>query len=362
MPKSTTVAAYAGVFMLVVSLVAIGYRPPQAAGEVASIATTPAAVPQKSAFDKPSVDQLVATNIAAGMAETANLPVAANVAELSISLAAKNLLSQNSDTLISKPQIIQPTANNRSIASYTSKVGDTVTSVAAQYHVSPETVKWANNLSSDAIEVNKNMVIPPVDGVIYTVKNGDTVDSIAQKYKVDTQRIVSFNDLELSGVTNGKQIVLPGGVLPSNERPGYVAPRLSAAAQGAYNGGYSTINMQIASATAGNKYAFGNCTWYVYERRMQLGRPVGSFWGNAATWAMYAQSAGYDVGKTPRVGAVAQWNAYSDSYTGYAGHVAIVESVNSDGSVTVSEMNYAGNFNRVTSRTLNAGSVSNYIY
>ena len=97
------------------------------------------------------------------------------------------------------------------------------------------------------------------------------------------------------------------------------------------------------------------------ERRVQLGLPVGSFWGNAATWAMYARAAGYRVDNTPSVGAIAQWNAYQGgSY--YAGHVGIVESVNSDGSITISEMNYLYNFNRVTSRTISPSSVSNFIH
>lgn len=361
MPKSTTVAAYAGIFMLVISLVAIGYRPPQASGDVASLATAPVA-PVKSMIDKPSVDQLVATNLAAGMAETANLPVAANVANLSISLAAKSQLSQNDDTLISKPQIVQPSANNRAITTYVTKAGDTAQSVGAHFHISAQTVKWANNLLSDAIEVNKTLSIPPVDGVVYTVKDGDTIDSIAQKYQVDTKRVVLYNDLDLSGATTGKQIILPGGVLPTNERPDYVAPRASRAASGSYNGGYSVVNLQMAGASAGNRYAFGNCTWWAFERRTQLGRPVGSFWGNATTWDVYARSAGYQVDHNPEVGAVYQMKAYSDAYTGGYGHVGIVESINADGSVNLSDMNFSGNFNRVTYRTVSAGQAAAYNY
>jgi surface antigen len=60
------------------------------------------------------------------------------------------------------------------------------------------------------------------------------------------------------------------------------------------------------------------------------------------------------VGSTPRVGAVATTTA------GGLGHVAIVESVNGDGTVRVSEMNYEG-WNIVSSRTANASSFL-YIY
>jgi surface antigen/LysM repeat protein len=362
-PKSTTVAAYVGVFLLIITMVAIGYQPPQKIDSVANAAETQPSTANNAsatATDQPSVDQLVATNVAAGIAESADLPIASNVANLSISLAAEHQLAQSDDNVISKPQIIQPTADSRVVKHYISKAGDTAGTVGQKFGISATTVKWANNLATDAISAGKNLVIPPTDGVIYTVKGGDTVSSIATKYKASPDRIVSFNDLELSGAKAGRTIIVPGGILPVNERPGYVSPS-EAASMGAYDGGYATIDAQMAGASAGNRYAYGNCTWYAYERRVQLGLPVGSFWGNAATWAMYARAAGYRVDNTPSVGAIAQWNAYQGgSY--YAGHVGIVESVNSDGSITISEMNYLYNFNRVTSRTISPSSVSNFIH
>ena len=44
------------------------------------------------------------------------------------------------------------------------------------------------------------------------------------------------------------------------------------------------------------------------------------------------------------------------------GHVAYVESVGSDGSVTVSEMNYNGGPYSVSERTISAGEASSYNY
>jgi len=349
-PKSTTVAGYVGVFLLVISVVAIGYQPPQKVDALATATTVSTAAPAA----QPSVDQLVATNIAAGIAERANLPIANNVANLSVSLAAESQLTQNNSSVINKPQIIQPTADNRQIKNYIAKAGDTATSVGQQFNLSANTIKWANNLSSDAIDNGKQLVILPIDGILYTVKSGDSIESLAAKYGASVDQITAYNDLELGGLTAGHQIIIPAGVLPENERPGYVSPT-NAASQGSYLGGYSTINAQIAGVSAGNRYAPGNCTWYAYERRMQLGRPVGSYWGNAATWAMYARAAGYLVDNTPSVGAVMQNGG------GY-GHVAVVEEVNSDGSITISEMNYAGNFNRVTTRTVGASEVPYYNY
>ncbi len=346
LPKPTTLASYVGVFLLVITLVAIGYQPPQKSDTIAANAA------QTSTLDttntQPSVDQVVAATVAGDIAERANLPIAPNVAELSVSLSVKSELAQTDDSMISKPQIVQPTAGSRDTKTYTAKTGDSVPSVAAQYGVSATTVKWANNLTSDALEPGKQLTIPPVDGVMYTVKDGDTVASLAAKYGADANRIVTFNDLEISGLTPGSRIVVPGGNLPETERPGYVAPRASYSSSGNSYG----ASANRAMASAGNRYAPGNCTWYAYERRLQLGRPVGSFWGNGSAWAASARAAGFLVNNTPEPGAIMQNGG------GY-GHVAIVESVDGAGNVTVSEMNYAG-YNVVSSRTLSAGQAASY--
>ena len=67
------------------------------------------------------------------------------------------------------------------------------------------------------------------------------------------------------------------------------------------------------------------------------------------------QRNGYTVNNTPKAGAVMQ-----TTQGGY-GHVAYVESVNSDGSVTVSEMNYQG-VGVVSTRTISASQASSYNY
>lgn len=302
-----------------------------------------------------NVDEKTATDVAANFAMQTQMSVAANVANLSTSLEAQQEIAQTDATVISKPQIVQPTADDRTVTNYKAKAGDTVQSIAKAHDLSPETIKWANNLQSDAVEADRQLLIPPVDGVVVTAEAGDTVASIAQKYNAAPERIISFNDLEVAGVQGGMQIMIPGGVKQAAPAAP-VMPDTGMTSGGQITSSFdSAANFANAGASVGNRYAFGNCTWYAYERRAELGRPIGSFWGNASTWAMNGAAAGFAVNKTPAPGAIMQ---NGGGYAGY-GHVAIVETVHADGSFTISEMNYAG-FNVVSSRTIPAAQVGTY--
>ena len=64
---------------------------------------------------------------------------------------------------------------------------------------------------------------------------------------------------------------------------------------------------------------------------------AGNYWGNGGDWAANARQAGFRVGTTPRVGAIACWT------DGGYGHVAVVTHVHSNTRIQVSESNYLGN-------------------
>lgn len=342
---------YVAILTLIVSVVSVGYQSP--VEQQVAAQTGDGNVLQ---VNDPSVDQRIAADLAASTAETAGLAVASNVSNLSISLSAKAELSQSDSSVLTKPQIVQ-VSDLRGISTYTAVAGDTAPSVASKYGVTPDTIKWANNLPSDAITFGTVLKIPNIDGVLYTVKNGDNIDSIASKYSTNRDRLVSYNDLEASGVAPGQQIVLPGGILPINERPGYSLPVAAARTSGALARSAPSVSGPVSINNVGNRYDYGYCTWYVYNRRAELGRPVGSFWGNATTWASYARNAGFVVNGTPAVGSVLQNSWQAGGY----GHVAVVESVNSDGSIFVSEMNYVG-WNIRSTRTISAGEAASYNY
>lgn len=309
------------------------------------------------------MNAVVATNIASSVADAADLAIAPNVAELAVSTRVQSEYegSSSDSSTISKPVIVEVSSASRAITAYTVQPGDTVASVAAKYGLSESTIKWANNLSKNELAAGSTLQILPRDGVTYVVKNGDTVESIAAKYRSDASVIVSANDLEINGLSSGLKIIIPNGQLPEAERPGYVAPRSSSTYIQGYSAGFGGSTWRIKVGTpmyAGNTYAYGNCTAYAYDRRVELGRPVQARWGNASSWATYARNAGYLVNRTPSVGAIIQNGG------GY-GHVGIVEKILPNGDIQISEMNArvsGGGFNIVSGRTISASVVGQYMY
>ncbi len=345
---------YSGIFMVVVSFLAYASGNDAALTDDRNPAANSVSTSTAEVASVVSVDQLTAASAVTDLAETTQLPSVGTLREATTSLSIKKDLSQNDIEIIAKPEIVKPdTSASRGITTYVTKEGESMDAIAKQFGISAQTLRWANNTDSDAVEPGRTLVVPLVDGVVYTVKDGDTTQSLAEKYKASAERIVLYNDLtDGSGLNVGAQIVLPGGELPENERPGYVAPRSRSSYGSSYSGGYGGN----VAASVGNRYAAGNCTWYSYERRAALGRPIGSFWGNAYSWASSARAAGFVVNNTPAPGAIFQTSGGGGGY----GHVGIVERVEG-GRVFVSDMNFAG-YGVVTHRELpNPGSY-NYIH
>jgi surface antigen len=108
------------------------------------------------------------------------------------------------------------------------------------------------------------------------------------------------------------------------------------------------FNTSHATGDIGNAYSFSQCTWWAYVRRHQLGLPAGSHMGDGAMWADTARSLGYWVDNNPHIGDVMVFQRGQEGASSTYGHVAIVEKVNTDGSVTTSE----------SGASLNGGTIS----
>lgn len=104
------------------------------------------------------------------------------------------------------------------------------------------------------------------------------------------------------------------------------------------NGNYSDDDETVDP----NGYFYRNCTSYAAWKMQSLGY-TGNLrgLGSAKSWDNNALSRGLKVDNSPRIGDVAVWEF------GDYGHVAVVEKVNTDGSVYISEYNgdRKGNYN-----------------
>ena len=85
-----------------------------------------------------------------------------------------------------------------------------------------------------------------------------------------------------------------------------------------------------------------NCVGYAWGRwRELLGEYHKLSRGNAENW--WANKDGYERGQIPKVGAVMCWRkGKAGNASDGAGHVAVVERINADGSITYSQSNYGG--------------------
>lgn len=91
-----------------------------------------------------------------------------------------------------------------------------------------------------------------------------------------------------------------------------------------------------------NRFAFGECTYWANMRYHALTGYWVPWLGNAYQWYYGAQASGWVVSSTPKVPSIMVLQPGVQGAS-WLGHVAIVESINKDGSVYTSNMNwYAG--------------------
>ena len=287
------------------------------------------------------VDQLSSANIALTVARMNSLPETTAISNQAQSEAADLAIVASSDSVLSKPQVVNTALKSKAdIQTYVVQSGDTVASLATKFGVTSDSIRWSNGLNGNVLAAGTKLVIPPVNGIVYIVKSGDTPDSLATKFKASKDQIIAYNDAELTGLKVGDQIIIPNGsqvVASSRSYASYGFPWGSSPIYG-YNG-----------------YDYGYCTWWVANRRIQVGKPLPSNLGNASSWGYLARLAGLPTGHTPAVYAAAVTSTRGE------GHVVFVEAVNADGSILISEMNHLGWAVKDT-QTIPASTAAGYTY
>jgi surface antigen len=181
------------------------------------------------------------------------------------------------------------------------------------------------------------------------VQPGESLAGIAVQYQTTWKRLFDKNSniVDPDAIHPNDHLVIPTAEEQLTERDVPVRqPVKSSSPAVALASAKQSSTKYAGGSSAGNSYISGYCTWYAKNRRPDMPNNL----GNAITWVSRAAAQGMATGSAPRAGAIGQ----------QGNHVVYVESVNGDGTVTVSEMNHVG-FNIISSRTVSAGTFS-YIY
>ena len=164
---------------------------------------------------------------------------------------------------------------------YDSKSGESIATVARDFGLSPDTVRYVNKLSGNSLTVGQKLKIPPVDGIYVTVQKNDTLSGISKKYRIALTDIRKYNNLpEGEPIFSGQEILVPGVVAPKSTsigRPGGITADTGALASRLPSGGQ--FIWPTESPTHFISQGYKN-----YHRALDLNRLNG--------WGIYASSAG----------------------------------------------------------------------
>jgi murein DD-endopeptidase MepM/ murein hydrolase activator NlpD len=155
------------------------------------------------------------------------------------------------------------------IETYLVVEGDTLSGIAAQFNLQPQTVLWANyDLlfdSPDFLLPGMVLTILPVDGVYHQVGGGDSVESLATFFAAEQRAIIDWpaNQIDPTNpvIFAGQWVLVPGGQRQLRRR---VMPNLPSLAMAVdpleFGSGACPVN--IAAAMQGD----GNFAWPVSAR------------------------------------------------------------------------------------------------
>lgn len=201
--------------------------------------------------------------------------------------------------------------------------------------------KWYNlELQLDfMIEGDNPYYISVVKGIL---TSNDDVATLTRRFLNNWEG--NAGDKLLERQNNAKQIytfltqsILGGGSLASS----WNLPE-------AYRSKVTNPPTQVALTTQlGSGYPIGQCTWYAYNRLVELGSITDlsgayGYLGNGQDWVRNLVARGWRSSTIPKKGAVVSvQGGFGGTYPQY-GHVAIVEAVNPDGTFLISECNVNG--------------------
>lgn len=103
---------------------------------------------------------------------------------------------------------IQIPSSNQKNNTYTVERGDTLYSIAKRLGVSIDSLKAANNLTTNMLSVGDKLIIPTEEKNTHKVTKGDTLYSLARKYNTTVANLKTLNNLPSDTLTEGQILIL----------------------------------------------------------------------------------------------------------------------------------------------------------
>ncbi len=155
------------------------------------------------------------------------------------------------------------------IRTYSVRDGDTVWSIAKHFELDVDTLRYSNPVlmkNPDMLRIGAELRILPFLGAIYKVKPGDTLTSIARRWNVTPERITAYtaNRIRNRLVQPGQEVVIPDGYLSLNIAPPAASPSATVAwpLRGWLTQRYSARHpaIDVATSYGATVYAAGSGT------------------------------------------------------------------------------------------------------
>jgi murein DD-endopeptidase MepM/ murein hydrolase activator NlpD len=169
------------------------------------------------------------------------------------------------------PLTLIPKRTRKEIVKYRVRAGDTVSDIAQEFDLKPETIMWANAQLADdpdMLTIGEVLTILPVNGVYHTIATGDTIQSIAKKHSADPNAILGFelNQLNVGeSLPIGQGLIVPGGkkLIVQKQVRAYSGAIPHTAARGTGNFGWPV------SGVITQKY-------WAFHQGIDIGAPIGT--------------------------------------------------------------------------------------
>lgn len=104
-----------------------------------------------------------------------------------------SMVTHSGAVLSSSDPLNESISTDNGLRKYRIREGDTLTGIAVRFGITVDTVRWANSGVRTVLVPGRELIIPPVSGVIHEVQENETIDDVADLYQINPEDIRKNN-------------------------------------------------------------------------------------------------------------------------------------------------------------------------